>query len=93
MVSESILDEEDARAVAVLATATISVVGREAPVVARLQQLLHQRDRASYDAAAAAFDKLDPALRERIAHNAPEVARRRMRKSNLPGLLGVLHRG
>ena len=53
------LDKEGAKAVAVLATATIRVLGREAPVVVSLQRLLHDRTRRSYDLACASFDTLD----------------------------------
>ena len=56
---------QDAKAVAVLATATVNIVGRNAPVVASLQRLLRERNRASYDAAVQAFDDLGPDVRHR----------------------------
>lgn len=87
------LDKEGAKAVAVLATATMRVLGREAPVVVSLQRLLHDRTRRSYDLACASFDTLDAETRRRIAQSAPGVARRRLKQTNLPGLLGVLNRG
>jgi hypothetical protein len=87
-----LLDEEDTRAVAVLATATMHVVGRDAPVVASLRQLLRDRSHTSYEAAARRFDGLGPDIRQRIAASAPTVARRKLKGPNLPGLLGVLNR-
>lgn len=87
-----LLDEEETKAVAVLATATLQVVGIEAPIVARLQQLLRDRSHASYDAAVDSFDDLDAETRRRIAQSAPRIARRRLKNAALPGLLGVLGR-
>ncbi len=86
------LDEAEAQAVAVLATATIGIVGRDAPVVASLQQLLRDRTIASYEAASRSFDDLTPQERARIAESAPSVARRRLKNIGLPGLLGALGR-
>ena len=83
---------QDAKAVAVLATATVNIVGRNAPVVASLQRLLRERYRASYDAAVQAFDDLGPDVRHRIASSAPGIARRKVKAKNLPGLLRVLNR-
>jgi hypothetical protein len=86
------IDEETAKAVAVLATATIRLIGREAPVVAALQRLLQERSRPAYDAACASFDTLDPIMRGRIALTAPVIARRRPKRISLPGLLGAINR-
>jgi hypothetical protein len=86
------LDEDSARAVAVLATATMRQLGRDAPVVAGLQRLLRERSQAAYDAACVSFDTLDPVMRDRIAETAPGIARRKVKQTNLPGLLGVLNR-
>lgn len=91
--TESPIDEAELRAVAVLATATMHVVGRDAPVVASLRQLLRHRTRAAYDNAIEVFDRLDPGVRERIGWTAPSIARRKLKGPNLPGLLGVLRRG
>src|SRR5437588_4638208 len=90
--ADFLLDEEETKAVAVLATATLQVVGIDAPVVARLQQLLRDRSRASYQAAAESFDRLDGEARRRISQSAPGIARRKLRSPSLPGLLGVLGR-
>ena len=90
--ADFLLDEQERKAIAVLATATLQVVGIEAPVVARLQQLLRDRSQDSYDAAVESFDDLDGETRRRIAQGAPKLARRRLKNSNLPGLLGVLGR-
>jgi hypothetical protein len=89
-----LLDAQDVKAVAVLATAAVHVVGRDAPVVASLQRLLRERNRASYDAAVEAFDKLGAEVRDRIARSAPSVARRKAKTKpkNLPGLLRALNR-
>ena len=86
------IDEETAKAVAVLATATIRLIGRETPVVAALQRLLQERSRAAYDAACLSFDTLDPIMRGRIAMTAPVIARRRPKRISLPGLLGAINR-
>ena len=86
------IDEETAKAVAVLATATIRLIGREAPVVAALQRLLQERSRPAYDAACLSFDTLDPIMRGRIAMTAPVIARRRPKRISLPGLLGAINR-
>jgi hypothetical protein len=86
------IDEETAKAVAVLATATIRLIGREAPVVAALQRLLQERSRPAYDAACSSFDTLDPIMRGRIAMTAPVIARRRPKRISLPGLLGAINR-
>jgi hypothetical protein len=87
------LDEDGAKAVAVLATATVRILGRDAPVVTSLQRLLRERSERSYDLACASFDALDATTRRRIAQSAPGVARRRLKQTSLPGLLGVLSRG
>lgn len=91
-----LFDAQDVKAVAVLATATVHVVGRNAPVVASLQRLLRERNRASYDAAVEAFDKLGVDVRDRIARSAPSVARRKLKlkskPNSLPGLLRALNR-
>jgi hypothetical protein len=92
MVVADWIDEETAKAVAVLATATIRLIGREAPVVAALQRLLQERSRPAYDAACASFDALDPLMRGRIAMTAPVIARRRPKRISLPGLLGAINR-
>lgn len=89
---DPMLNEQDRKAVAVLATATMHVVGPNAPVVTRLQQLLRDRSHASYEAAAQSFDTLGAEIRERIARTAPGVARQKARASNLTGLLGALNR-
>jgi hypothetical protein len=86
------LDENTAKAVAVLATATMRQLGRETPVVGALQRLLRDRTQAAFHAACATFDALDAATRERIARTAPGIARRRLKPTNLPGLLGALNR-
>ncbi len=86
------IDEETAKAVAVLATATIRLIGREAPVVAALQRLLQERSRPAYEAACGSFDALDPMTRGRIAMTAPVIARRRPKRMSLPGLLGAINR-
>ncbi len=86
------LDEDNAKAVAVLATTTIGLLGREAPIVARLHRLLRERSRKSYDDACDSFDALDPATRRRIARTAPAVALRRTKRPNLKGLLGAINR-
>jgi hypothetical protein len=90
------LDQDGAKAVAVLATATVRQLGRTAPVVARLQRLLRERSRDAYDQACDSFDGLDPKVRERIASSAPLIARNRVRTKRpaptLGGLLGVLNR-
>ena len=86
------IDEDTAKAVAVLATATIRMLGREAPVVAALQRLLQERSRAAYDAACVTFDAIDPITRGRIALTAPVIARRRPKRISLPGLLGAINR-
>jgi len=90
------LDRDDAKAVAVLATATMRQLGRDAPVVASLQRLLRERSRDAYDDACETFDELDPDVRERIAQSAPIIARRRLRAKRPPptltGLLGALNR-
>jgi len=83
---------QDVKAVAVLATATVNIVGRDAPIVVSLQRLLRERNRASYDAAVRAFDDLGPELRHQIARTAPGIARRKVRTKNLPGLLRALNR-
>jgi len=92
MVVADWIDEETAKAVAVLATATIRLIGREAPVVAALQRLLQERSRPAYDAACLSFDTLDPIMRGRIAMTAPVIARRRPKRISLPGLLGAINR-
>lgn len=90
------LDRNDAKAVAVLATATVRQLGREAPVVASLQRLLRERSKPAYDEACESFDELDAEVRERIASSAPAIARRRQRTKRPPptltGLLGALNR-
>jgi hypothetical protein len=90
------LDRDGAKAVAVLATATVRQCGRNAPVVASLQRLLRERSRDAYDDACVSFDELDPDVREAIADSAPMIARRRLRAKRppptLPGLLGALNR-
>ena len=90
------LDQEDAKAVAVLATATIRQLGRDAPVVARLQRLLRERSKDAYEDACDSFDGLDSETRERIAAAAPQIARRRIRVKRPPptlgGLLGAINR-
>jgi hypothetical protein len=87
------LDEDNARAIAVLATATMRHVGRDAPVVVGLQRLLRERSKAAYEAACDSFDALDPGMRMCIAQAAPGIARRRVRHPNLRGLLGAINRG
>jgi hypothetical protein len=91
-VANRLFDAQDVKAVAVLATATVHVVGRDAPVVASLQRLLRERNRASYDAAVEAFDGLGAEVRDRIARSAPSVARRKLKTKTLPGLLRALNR-
>lgn len=90
------LDREDAKAVAVLATATVRQLGRDAPVVASLQRLLRERSKPAYDQACESFDGLDLTIRETIASSAPAIARRRQWTRRPPptlgGLLGVLNR-
>jgi hypothetical protein len=90
------LDQDDAKAVAVLATATVRHLGRTAPVVVSLQRLLRERSKDAYEKACDTFDELDPAMRERIATSAPVIARSRVRKKRPPptlgGLLGALNR-
>jgi hypothetical protein len=90
------LDQDGAKAVAVLATATVRQLGRAAPVVSRLQRLLRERSRDAYDDACDSFDSLEPEVRERIAESAPVIARNRARNRRPPptlgGLLGVLNR-
>jgi hypothetical protein len=90
------LDRDGAKAVAVLATATVRQLGREAPVVARLQRLLRERSKAAFDDACQSFDQLDAGMRERIASSAPTIARRRIKAKRPPptltGLLGAINR-
>lgn len=90
------LDQDGAKAVAVLATATVRQLGRTAPVVASLQRLLRERSRDAYEEACDFFDELEPSVRERIASSAPVIARGRLRKKRPPptlgGLLGALNR-
>lgn len=90
------LDRDGAKAVAVLATATVRQLGRDAPVVASLQRLLRERSRDAYDEACESFDELDAGVRERIANSAPIIARRRIRAKRPPptltGLLGAINR-
>jgi hypothetical protein len=90
------LNKDDAKAVAVLATATVRMLGREAPVVVSLQRLLRERSKLAWENACHNFDTLDPGVRARIATTAPAVARRRVkmakRPPTLPGLLGAINR-
>ncbi len=90
------LDKDDAKAVAVLATAAVRQLGRDAPVVASLQRLLRERSKDAYDEACDSFDELDAGVRRRIASSAPIIARRRLRAKRPPptltGLLGALNR-
>jgi hypothetical protein len=90
------LDENDAKAVAVLATAAMRQLGRDAPVVTSLQRLLRERSKGAYDDACGTFDELEIGVRKRIASSAPIIARRRQRAKypapTLTGLLGVLNR-
>ncbi|HWI28393.1 MAG TPA: hypothetical protein VN668_15580 [Stellaceae bacterium] len=90
------LDQDGAKAVAVLATATVRQLGRTAPVVASLQRLLRERSRDAFEDACDSFDELEPGVRERIASSAPVIARSRLRKKRPPptlgGLLGALNR-
>lgn len=90
------LDRDDAKAVAVLATATVRQLGRDAPVVVSLQRLLRERSKPAYEKACESFDELAADVRERIASSAPAIARRRLRAKRPPptltGLLGALNR-
>ncbi len=90
------LDRDGAKAVAVLATATVRQLGRDAPVVTHLQRLLRERSKAAFDVACQSFDELDAAMRERIASSAPTIARRRLKAKRPPptltGLLGAINR-
>ena len=90
------LDQNDAKAVAVLATATVRHLGRTAPVVASLQRLLRERSKDAYEEACDSFDGLDAETRERIASSAPVIARSRVRRKRPPptlgGLLGAINR-
>ena len=90
------LDRDGAKAIAVLATATVRQLGRDAPVVARLQRLLRERSKDAFDEACESFDGLDAATRKRIATSAPTIARRRLKAKRPPptltGLLGALNR-
>jgi hypothetical protein len=90
------LNKDDAKAVAVLATATVRMLGREAPVVVSLQRLLRERSTPAWDDACTRFNSLDPGVRARIGATAPAVARRRVkmgkRPPTLPGLLGAINR-
>ena len=89
------LDRDEAKAVAVLATATMRQLGRDAPVVASLRRLLRERSKNAYDEACGDFDSLDPGVRERIASAAPTIARRNVRTRRpppLPALLSALNR-
>lgn len=90
------LDRDDAKAIAVLATATVRQLGREAPVVARLQRLLRERSKDAFDLACESFDELDAGVRKRIAASAPIIARRRIKAKRPPptltGLLGAINR-
>ena len=90
------LNKDDAKAVAVLATATVRMLGREAPVVVSLQRLLRERSKLAWEDACNNFDALDAGVRARIATTAPAVARRRVkmakRPPTLPGLLGAINR-
>ena len=90
------LDQVDAMAVAVRATATVRQLGRIAPVVASLQRLLRERSKDAYDEACDTFDELDAEVRQRIASSAPVIARsrpgRRRPQPTLGGLIGVLNR-
>ncbi|MGO8915518.1 MAG: hypothetical protein ACLQJR_06385 [Stellaceae bacterium] len=90
------LDRDGAKAVAVLATATVRQLGRDAPAVASLQRLLRERSKDAFDEACDSFDDLDAAVRKRIAASAPIIARRRLKAKRpaptLTGLLGALNR-
>ncbi len=90
------LDQDGAKAVAVLATATVRQLGRAAPVVASLQRLLRERSKSAYEQACDHFDDLDAEVRRRIASSAPAIARsrpsRRRPPPTLGGLLGALNR-
>jgi len=90
------IDQDDAKAVAVLATATVRQLGRGAPVVVSLQRLLRERSRDAFDEACESFDGLSSDVRERIAASAPVIARSRYRRKRPPptlgGLLGALNR-
>jgi hypothetical protein len=91
------LDEKNAKAVAVLATAAVRQLGRNSPVVSRLQRLLRERTRDAYEQACVSFDMLTPDVRGRIAETAPTIARGRLRLKRSPqptlsGLLGALNR-
>ncbi len=90
------LDHEDAKAVAVLATATVRHLGRSAPVVASLQRLLRERSKDAYEEACDSFDGLDADMRARIASSAPSIARTRLRRKRTPttfgGILGAINR-
>jgi hypothetical protein len=90
------LDQEDAKAVAVLATATVRQLGRSAPVVASLQRLLRERSKDAYEEACDSFDELDADVRARIASSAPSIARTRLRRKRSPttlgGILGAINR-
>jgi hypothetical protein len=90
------LNKEDAKAVAVLATATVRQLGRDAPVVVRLQRLLRERSKTAFEDACNSFDSLDAGTRAKIATSAPAVARRRVRLTKrgptMPGILGAINR-
>ncbi|HZB93026.1 MAG TPA: hypothetical protein VE397_16385 [Stellaceae bacterium] len=90
------LDQDEAKAVAVLATATVRQLGRTAPVVVHLQRLLRERTKDAFEEACDSFDGLDADVRARIASSAPLIARSRLRKKRPPptlgGLIGVLNR-
>lgn len=90
------LNKDDAKAVAVLATATVRQLGRSAPVVASLQRLLRERSKDAYEEACDSFDGLDADVRARIASSAPSIARTRLRRKRPPttlgGLLGAINR-
>ena len=89
---EKAFGPSEARAFAVLATATKRTIGEDELVVSRLNQLARVLTPVAYQAAASAFDRLTPETRCRIDRSAQQIARE-ARKKSAPGLMGVLNRG
>lgn len=65
------LNKDDAKAVAVLATATVRQLGRDAPVVVRLQRLLRERSKTAFEDACTSSIRSMPAPAPRSRHRRP----------------------
>ena len=89
---DKVFSPTEARAFAVLATATKRTLGNNEPVVNRLNHLVRALTPVAYQAAASAFNRLAPETRCRIDRSAQQLAGDTRKKKSGPGLVGVLSR-